>query len=81
MQKTQVQSLGWEDPLEKEMAICSSILPWEISWTEEPGRLQSLVSQRVEYDLATEHMHMHINPLRDTDRALALLNVYICSVS
>ena len=41
LQKTQVQSLGWEDPLEKEMATHSSILAWRIPWTEEPGRLQS----------------------------------------
>ena len=41
MQKTQVQSLGGEDPLEKEMATHSSMLAWEIPWTEEPGRLQS----------------------------------------
>ena len=41
-QETRVQSLGWEDPLEKEMAIRSSILAWEILWTEEPGRLQSM---------------------------------------
>ena len=40
MQETQVQSLGWEDPLEKEMAIHSSILAWRIPWIEEPGRLQ-----------------------------------------
>ena len=40
-QETQVQSLGWEDPLEEEMATCSSILAWEIPWTEEPGGLQS----------------------------------------
>ena len=39
MQKTQVQPLGWEDLLEKEMATCSSILAWEIPWTEEPGGL------------------------------------------
>ena len=39
MQKTRVQSLGWEDPLEKEMVMPSSILAWRISWTEEPGRL------------------------------------------
>ena len=45
MQETQVQSLGWEDPLEKEMATHSSILAWEIPWTEEPGRLQSMGSQ------------------------------------
>ena len=41
LQKTQVQSLGWEDPPEKEMATHSSILAWRIPWTEEPGRLQS----------------------------------------
>ena len=39
MQETQVQSLGWEDPLEKEMATCSSVLAWRIPWTEEPGGL------------------------------------------
>ena len=42
MQETQVQSLGREDPLEEEMATHSSILAWEISWTEKPGRLQSM---------------------------------------
>ena len=47
MQDTQVQSLGWEDPLEKEMATHSSILAWKIPWTEEPSRLQSMGSQRV----------------------------------
>ena len=45
MQETQVRSLGWEDPLEKEMAAHSSILDWEIPWTEEPGRLQSRGTQ------------------------------------
>ena len=45
MQSTQVQSLGWEDPLEKEMATHSSILAWEIPWTEKPGGLQSMGSQ------------------------------------
>ena len=47
MQETQVRSLGWEDPLEKEMAIHSSTIAWKIPWTEEPGRLQSMGSQRV----------------------------------
>ena len=47
MWKTQVQSLGWEDPLEKEMATLSSMLAWEIPWTEEPGGLQSMRLQRV----------------------------------
>ena len=50
MQETQVCSLGWEDPLEKEMATYSSILAWRIPWTEEPGGLQFMGSQRVEYD-------------------------------
>ena len=45
MQETQVQFLGWGDPLEKEMATHSSILAWRIPWTEEPGRLQSMGSQ------------------------------------
>ena len=45
MQETWVQSLGLEDPLEKEMATCSCILAWRIPWTEEPGRLQSMRSQ------------------------------------
>ena len=45
-QGTQVGSLGWEDPLEKEMATHTSILAWEIPWTEEPGRLQSIVLQK-----------------------------------
>ena len=47
MWETWVQSLGWEDPLEKEMAPHSSTLAWKIPWTEEPGRLQSMGSQRV----------------------------------
>ena len=45
VQKTWVRSLGWEDPLEKEMATHSSFLAWRIPWTEEPGRLQSMGSQ------------------------------------
>ena len=45
MQQMQVQSLGWEDPLEKEMATHSSILTWEIPWTEEPGGLQATGSR------------------------------------
>ena len=50
MQETWVRSLGREDPLEKEMATHSSILAWRIPWTEEPGRLQSMGSQRVGHD-------------------------------
>ena len=48
--ETQVWSLGWEDPLEKEMATHSSILAWKIPWTEEPGGLQSMWLQRVGHD-------------------------------
>ena len=50
MQESCVQSLGWEDPLEKEMATHSSTLAWKIPWMEEPGRLQSTGSQRVGHD-------------------------------
>ena len=53
IRETQVQSLGWEDLLEKEMATHSSILAWKIPWMEEPGRLQSMGSQRVGHDRAT----------------------------
>ena len=50
VQETWVRSLGWEDSLEKEVATHSSILAWKISWTEEPGGLQSMGSQRVRHD-------------------------------
>ena len=48
--ETWVRSLGWEDPLEKEIATHSSTLAWKIPWTEEPGRLQSMGPQRVGHD-------------------------------
>ena len=54
MQETLVQSLGWEDPLEEEMATHSSILAWRIPWRKKPGRLQSAGLQRVGHDLATK---------------------------
>ena len=50
MRETWVRSLGWKDPLEKEIATHSSILAWEIPWTEEPGGLQSMGLQRVGHD-------------------------------
>ena len=53
MQETRVQSLGHEDPLEKGMATHCSILAWRIPWTEEPGGLQSMGSQKVGQDFAT----------------------------
>ena len=61
MQETQVRSLGWEDSLEKGMAIHSSILAWEIPWTEEPGGLQSMESQELgmtEQLTFTYHFHL-----------------------
>ena len=54
MQETQVWSLGWEDPLEEEMVVHSSILAWEISWTEEPGGQQSMGCQTVGHDLGAK---------------------------
>ena len=58
-QEMQVRSLGWEDPLEKEMAIHSSILAWEIPWTEEPGGIQSMGSQRVGHNLVTKELQQN----------------------
>ena len=55
-QKTYVQSLGQEDPLEKEMVTHSYILAWEIPWTEDPGGLQSMGLQKVSHDLVPEHV-------------------------
>ena len=54
MLETWVRSLGWEDPLEKEMATHSRIIAWEIPWTEEPGGLQSMGSKRIGHDLVTK---------------------------
>ena len=61
MQETQVQSLGWEAPLEKEMATHSSILAWKIPWREEPDRLESMGSQESDmtYQLSRHH---HVRP-------------------
>ena len=58
MQETRVRSVGWEDLLEKEMATHSSILAWEIPWTEEPGSLQSMGLQGVGHDWVTEHTNL-----------------------
>ena len=54
MREKWVQSLGQEDPLEKEMATHSSILAWKIPWTEEPGGLESIGSKKVRHDLVTK---------------------------
>ena len=74
MQETRVQSLGWEDPLEKEMATHSSTLAWRIPWTEEPGRLQSMGSQRVRHDWVTSLIHSLI--LHDI-----LWDTWICALA
>ena len=60
MQETQIRSLGWEDPLEEGMETHSSILAWEIPWTEEPGGLQSRGSQRIGHNLATKQQQIHL---------------------
>ena len=57
-QEPRFQPLGWGDPLEEEMATHSNVLIWEITWTEEPGRLQFTGLQRVGYNLATEHTYI-----------------------
>ena len=61
MWETRVRSLGWEDPLEKEMATHSSALAWKIPWTEEPGGLQSMWLQSVRHDGATS-LHSPLFP-------------------
>ena len=66
VQETQVQSLGSEDSLEKGMATHSSMLAWEISWTEEPGGLCSMGLQRVRYDFVTEYIHTHTHTSPET---------------
>ena len=67
-----VQSLGWKDPLEEGMATYSGIFAWRIPWTEEPGRLQSMGSQRIRHDWMTEHSSTH---------NCNLLSKYVISVS
>ena len=70
MRETRVWSLGWEDPLEKEMATHFSILAWRIPWTEEPGGLQSTGSQRVGHNWATSLSFF----LRELKKTLKNLN-------
>ena len=72
MRETRVQSLGWEDPLEKEMATHSSTLAWKIPWTEETGRLQSMGPQRVRHDWATS-----LSLSQDGSLSLPLLSLFL----
>ena len=75
MRETWVRSLGWEDPLEKEMATHSSTLAWKIPWMEEPGRLQSMGLQRVGHDWSTslECFHNFVDLLKTTELCTLLL--------
>ena len=73
MQETRVRSLGQEDPLEKEMATHSSILAWRIPWTEEPGRLQSMGSQRVRHDWVTS---LHLQNLITLTQKKTIMNLH-----
>ena len=81
MRETRVQFLGWDDLLEKEMATHSSILAWRIPRTEEPGRLQSMGSQRVGHDWATSlthsltHIYVHIHVYMDI---CIYVQIYVC---
>ena len=68
MRETWVWSLSWDDPLEKGMATHSSILAWRIPWTEQPGRLQFMGSQRVRHDWAAFTLSKSIPLLRDTQK-------------
>ena len=78
IQETRVLSLDWEDPLEKEMATHSSILAWEIPWTEEPGELQSMGSQRVEHDLANKQQQQQFSSVAQA--SLTLCDPMDCSM-
>ena len=77
MWETRVQSLGKEDPLKKKMTTHSSILIWIVLWTEEPGRLQSMGSQRVRLDCVTEHTYTHISQTI----MLYALNLYSANIN
>ena len=68
VRETWVQSLGWEDPLEKEMAIHSSTIAWKIPWTEEPGRLQSMGSQKSQTRLSDFTFTTNLGFPGDSDR-------------
>ena len=84
MRKTQVQPLGWEDLLQKEMATQYSILAWKIPWTEEPGRLQSIGSQRVRRDWATSRLPVKESSnfstyRRFTSAVCMCVDMYMCT--
>ena len=77
-QETWVRSLGWEDPLEEEMATHSSILTWKIPWTEKPGGLQSIGLQRVKTQLSTHNSHD--NSQNAHNIKLTILTIFKCTL-
>ena len=81
MWETWVWSLGWEDPLEEVMATHSSILAWEPLWTEEPGGLQSMASQRVWYNWVTKHNTSPKFPLLPSQNPHPLATTRLFSMS
>ena len=81
MPETRVRSLGQEDPLEKEMAIHSITLAWKIPWTEEPGDLQSMGSQRVGHDWATSLSYTERDRPTGVDRGEAQRKILCCEMA
>ena len=73
MQETRVRSLGWEDPLEKEMAIHSSTIAWKIPWTEEPGRVHSPWGHKESDTTERLHLRSHIVPKNQNNKNKLLL--------
>ena len=78
VQETWVQSLGWEDPLEEGMATHSSILAWKTPWTEEPGGLWYMGSQRVRHDWATKHTSFNLTEISSTHLSQSTLTRVPC---
>ena len=81
MKEMCVQSLGQKDPLEKEMTTHSSIPVWEIPWTEEPSRLQSMRSQRVRHDLVTNHHHHHYPGISEGARKTTVIIILLMEMT
>ena len=81
MQETRVQSLGQEDPLQEEVTTHSSILAWRIPWTEEPGRLQSMGSQRVRHNLVTEQGSVEFFRENGTNRGATLVSQHLAGAA
>ena len=79
MRETWVSSLGQEDPLEKEMAIHSSIPAWRIPWTEEPDGLQSMGPQELDMTEVTYHAHTHISFFNKSS-SCSLIFSYLCKL-